>query len=120
EQHDRGERPDLPVGQVDDPGGPVDEHEPGGEQAVAETRHEPEDEQVEAQREVRHQVAPAPRKTARTRSPSSTSCWIGPEKRTSPFSMNTARSAKAIATLRDCSTISIVRPSRRRSAIVPR
>ena len=37
---------------------------------------------------------------------------MGPVKRTSPFSMNTARSARLRATLTDCSTITIVVPRR--------
>ena len=49
-------------------------------------------------------------KTARRMSGRSSSSAAGPSKRTSPFSMNTARSASWSAMLTDCSTITIVEP----------
>ena len=50
--------------------------------------------------------------TERRMSGRSSSSAVGPAKRTSPFSMNTARSARLRATLTDCSTITIVVPRR--------
>ena len=49
--------------------------------------------------------------TDRSRSGRSSRSPVGPLKRTSPFSMNTARSARVRATLTDCSTITIVVPA---------
>ncbi len=51
------------------------------------------------------------RYTARRMSSRSSSSAVGPSKRTSPFSMNTARSARRSAVLTDCSTSTTVVPS---------
>jgi len=50
------------------------------------------------------------RNTARRTSGRSSSSAVGPSKRTSPFSMNTARSATVHATFTDCSTSTMVVP----------
>ena len=49
--------------------------------------------------------------TDRSRSGRSSRSAVGPRKRTSPFSRNTARSASVRATLTDCSTSTIVVPA---------
>ena len=55
-------------------------------------------------------VAAPSRNTARSRSGCSSSSAVGPSKRTSPFSRNTARSASVMATFTDCSTSTTVVP----------
>ena len=61
----------------------------------------------------RHVSACAPSmNTDRRMSGRSSSSRVGPSKRTVPFSRNTARSARVSATFTDCSTTTIVVPSR--------
>jgi hypothetical protein len=58
-------------------------------------------------------TAPAPAmNTERRMSGRSSNSAVGPLKRTSPFSRNTARWASSRATLTDCSTTTMVVPSR--------
>ena len=100
--------------EVDDSGGPVDEHDAERQHPVHQTRDESVGDELAGEERGGHRVSrprgpgtrPAPGRRV-LRAPAA-----DPSKRTRPFSRNTARSAIESATLSDCSTMTMVRPSR--------
>ena len=105
--------PDVADGKVDDPRGPVhqdDAHRDDGDGQALDDAVE-DDLRVDPADGQHHAGTSPPKNTARARSSRSMRSAIGPSKRTWPFSMKTARSAMAAATLRDCSTMIMVTPS---------
>ena len=115
--HEHGEQggadqPDRADGEVDDARRAVHEHHAHGEHPDRQPADRAVEDELRRDPGGQHGSAvPAPRNTARARSSRSASSAAGPSKRTRPFSMNTARSAIARATLSDCSTMIIVWPA---------
>ena len=124
QEHGRDDA-DLALGEVQDPVGPVDQHEAEGEQPVAEAVEDPLDEDEVGRRERQEMHGPTP--TPWTRCPGrrgaggrrgAMSSAVGPSKRISPRSMKKQRSARLSARLRLCSTrITVVPPSLMRRTI---
>ena len=109
DQEDGRHHPELALGEVEHPVGPVDEDQAQGQQAVAEAGDDPLDED---ETRDRHGV-----RSARARSPAlgqehrpqqvgraRAARRSGPSKRTSPRSMKKARSARLMARFTLCST----------------
>src|SRR6185312_5180598 len=97
--------------EVDDARRAVDQHDAHGDERRDEAADDALEHQVPGEHGGEgHQPPSVPKKTARARSPRSSRPSVEPSNRTWPFSRKIARSASAIATLSDCSTMIIVWP----------